>query len=63
MDVTNDLGVFSSVCRAYSESVDNILMYIRQMFYTIKKRRFTVVYLCVLFRADGVKLRSRGIFR
>jgi hypothetical protein len=56
-----DQSIRFSVYRVYSESIDNILMWIWEVYSTAKRRTFMIYYLCVLFVEDSVKRHPRRI--
>jgi hypothetical protein len=54
-------GYCVSVYRVYS--IDNILLWIYEVKYTIYRGRFMIEYLCVLLVGDDVKRRLRRTAR
>jgi hypothetical protein len=43
------------VYRAYSVSTDNVLMWMCELSHAVQRRKFIIVYICVLLVGDGVK--------
>jgi hypothetical protein len=55
--------MYISAYGVYSMSIASILMWISKVWYALKRRRFSIRYLCMLFMGDGVKRGHQRTFR